>query len=282
MTSERARWGRVLLAVAAVVASVAAGHAAFADGAAEDDELFHAGVARLGEGKPGEAIADFEALADRGVVDATVSFDRGLAYVARVRVGGEQPGDLGEAAHAFVEARELAADGALAKEASRALSLVRTEVGRRRARAGEPVEFDPGLALGPTFLRLLPEDGWALLAVVGSVALGLALFVWRAAAEQRTRIAAIATGAFAAALVLVGTVTTFAARHQRMTATRGVIVTAGVRPTDEKGVVTPSAPIVPEAADVDILARRAGWAQIRWGNLVAWIPAGAVRAIAEP
>ncbi len=247
----------------------------------EDDTLFADAVARLAEGKPGEAIADFEALADHGVVDASVSFDRGLAYVGRVRVGGEQAGDLGQAAHGLVEARELTNDRALAAEATRALGLVRAEVGRRRARAGEPVEFDPGLALGPSFLRLLPEDAWAMLAIVGSVILGLALFVWRASGERRSRLAAIVTAGVAGALTLLGTATTFAARHQRLTATPGVIVSAGARPADERGMVLPNAPKVPEAADVEILAHRADWAQVRWGNVVAWVPASSVRPLAE-
>ncbi|MDF2694931.1 MAG: hypothetical protein K0S65_3314, partial [Labilithrix sp.] len=63
--------------------------------------LFRGANEALAAGRPGEAIAKFEALADRGVVDAVVSFDRGLAYAARVRAGGEQPGDLGRAAHGF-------------------------------------------------------------------------------------------------------------------------------------------------------------------------------------
>ena len=247
----------------------------------EDDALFQSAVTRLHDGKPGEAIADFEALADHGVVDATVSFDRGLAYVGRVRVGGEQPGDLGQAAHGLVEAKQLTNDRALATEATRALGLVRAEVGRRRARAGEPVEFDPGLALGPSFLRLLPEDVWAAMAVVASLVLGIALFVRRAAEERRSLIAATVTAAIASLLLLLGTTVTFAARHQRLTATPGVIVSAGARPTDERGLLLANAPTVPEAADVEILAHRAGWAQIRWGNVVAWIPAGSVRAVAQ-
>lgn len=251
------------------------------DASPEDEALFQSAVTKLHEGRPGEAIADFEALADHGVVDASVSFNRGLAYIGRVRVGGEQAGDLGQAAHGLVEAKELTSDRTLAAEATRALGLVRAEVGRRRAQRGEPVEFDPGLALGPSFLRLASEDGWALLASVGSLVLGVSLFVARATTERRSRIAAAVTGVVATLLVLLGTVSLFAARHQRLTATQGVIVTAGARPTDERGIVLPNGPIVPEAAEVEILGHRAGWAQVRWGNVVAWIPAGAVRPLAD-
>ena len=41
------------------------------------------------------------------VVDAAASYDRGLAYAMRVRIGAEVPGDLGRAAQGFEEAREL-------------------------------------------------------------------------------------------------------------------------------------------------------------------------------
>jgi hypothetical protein len=194
-------------------------------------------------------------------------------------VGGEQAGDLGEAAHGLLEAKLLASDRGLASEATRALALVRAEVGRRRVRAGEPVEFDPGTALGPTFLGLLPEDVWALLAIIGSFVLGVSLFLRRAAKERRSQIAAMVTAGIACLLVVLGTTSTLAARHRRMTVTQGVIVSAGVRPTDERGLVIPNAPVLPEAAEVEILGHRAGWAQVRWGNLLAWVPAGAVRPV---
>ena len=271
----------VLLGVGLAFAHLSTAPALAADAPTEDQALFQSAVARMHEGKAGAAIADFEALADHGVVDASVSFDRGLAYVSRVRIGGEQAGNLGEAAHGFVEARNLTRNRSLAAEATRALGLVRAEVGRRRARAGESVEFDPGLALGPSFLRLLPEDVWGLLAVIGSVLLGLALFVGRAASERRSRIAAAMTAALASLLIVLGTTSMFAARHQRLTVTQGVIVSAGARPTDDRGLVIPNAPIVPEGADVEILEHRGGWAQVRWGNVLAWIPAGSVRPVAE-
>jgi hypothetical protein len=247
----------------------------------EDDALLQSAVTRMHDGKPGEAIADFEALADHGVIDANVSFDRGLAYVSRVRVGGEQPGDLGEAAHGLLEAKNLTTDRALRDEATRALGLVRAEVGRRRARAGEPVEFDPGTSLGPAFLRLLPEDIWALLAIIGSFIAGVALFVRRATRERRSRIAATLTGGVASLVLVLGAMTSFAARQQRLTTTTGVIVSAGARPTDEHGLVVANAPVIPEAAEVEIVAHRAGWAQVRWGTVLAWIPASSVRPLAR-
>src|SRR5579859_6373417 len=126
----------------------------------DDQALFVAATQALKEGRPSDAIASFEALGDRGVVDAAISFDRGLAYAERIRAGGEQPGDLGRAAQGFEEARELSTDKALSEDAGRALALIRAEVARRRSRAGEPVELDEGASLGRTVVQLLPEDAW--------------------------------------------------------------------------------------------------------------------------
>ena len=55
-------------------------------------------------GEFGKAIDDLEHLADRGFVHPDASYDRGVAYVMRVRGGAERPGDLGRAAAGFEEA----------------------------------------------------------------------------------------------------------------------------------------------------------------------------------
>ncbi|MCL2450788.1 MAG: hypothetical protein FWD17_17740, partial [Polyangiaceae bacterium] len=157
--------------------------------ATESASLFASGVRALHEGRAGDAVAAFEALADRGVVDPVASYDRGLAYAMRVRAGDETPGDLGRAAHGFEEARELSNDGALADDATRALVVVRTEVARRRQRAGQPAEVDPSRSLARALSRLLSEDIWAALAVVASLALASGLFVRWLAASPRARVA---------------------------------------------------------------------------------------------
>ena len=73
----------------------------------ETETIFTAGLQALDDGRPGDAIADFEALGDRGVVDPVVSFNRALAYAARVRGGNALPGDLGRTALGLEEARAL-------------------------------------------------------------------------------------------------------------------------------------------------------------------------------
>ena len=101
-----------------------------------DDEsasLFALGIKALHDGRAGDAINAFEAFADQGGVDATASYDRGLAYAMRVHIGAEKPGDLGRAAQGFEEARGLSHDRRAVDDASRALDAVRSEVARRAA-----------------------------------------------------------------------------------------------------------------------------------------------------
>ncbi|MGH7298593.1 MAG: hypothetical protein ACRELB_26875, partial [Polyangiaceae bacterium] len=153
---------------------------------ADDDPaaLFAQGTRALKEGKAGEAIVSFEALADRGVVDAVASYDRGLAYATRVHIGAEVPGDLGRAAQGFEEARDLTRDPRLAEDALHALTVVRSEVARRRTRAGQPVEVDPGRSLSRTLAGLLSEDTWTFASVVASALLALGLLVRWAGRER--------------------------------------------------------------------------------------------------
>jgi hypothetical protein len=149
------RWA-VALGVAMTVAWAGSARAA-----EETDALRGKAAAALVEGRPGEAIDDLEALADRGVLDPRVSFDRGLAYAYRVRAGKEQPGDLGRAAHGFEEARALTEDSRLVDAATGALAVLRAEVARRRAQADDPVEIEHGPPLGRSIAYILPEDAWS-------------------------------------------------------------------------------------------------------------------------
>jgi hypothetical protein len=251
------------------------------EGEATDDALFSAATTALHDGRPADAIADLESLGDRGVVDPVVSYDRGVAYVERVRAGGEQPGDLGRAAQGFEEARDLTSDRSLAEDATKALGVVRAEVARRRARAGESAAIEQGPSLGRAFVRLVPEDAWTWLAAVASLGLATGLFVRRFAASRRARIGGtLAAAAAAPLLVLLGCATAFA-RDDRLHLREGVVVVASTRPSDERGVVLTAAATLPEAARVEIIGSRAGWARIRWGTLDAWVPAQAVRPLSR-
>ncbi len=249
----------------------------------EPGALFADATQALAGGRPADAIADLEALADRGILDAAMSFDRGLAYAQRVRIGGEQPGDLGRAAHGFEEARALTRDAKMIDDASAALTTIRAEVARRRARAGSSVELEQNDSLGDSIVHLVVENTWAFLSAAMSLVLGVGLFViWLARPHaRRIKIGGVIAVAVASPLLVASILLTLSARDARLHRREGVLVSAAARPSDARGVALPNLGLLPEAARVQIMSSNTAWTQIRWGTLDAWVPSPLVRPLAR-
>jgi hypothetical protein len=250
---------------------------------AEDDPsaLFTEGTAALKEGRAGDAILAFESLADRGIVDPVASYDRGLAYADRVRVGAEVPGDLGRAAQGFEEARDLTHDERLAEDALHALTVVRSEVARRRTRAGQPVEIDPGRSLARTVARLLREDTWSFAAVAASALLSLGLLVRWASERRRLRIGGGVSAGIAAPVLALSVAMALAARHDRLDLREAVVVSASARPSDDRGIALAGATPLPEGARVEIIEARGSLEHVRFGSLEGWLPMESLRDLAR-
>jgi hypothetical protein len=253
-----------------------------AAGADEVDDLRAKAQAALADGRAGEAADDLEALADRGVVDARVSFDRGLAYALRVREGKGAPGDLGRAAQGFEEARALAADPRLEDDATHAVAVVRQEVARRAARSDESAVLDQGMPLGRSVAHVLPEEGWAVLAAVASALLGIGLFVRALADSTRGKVGGAIVTAIAMPLLVAGASLALARRHERLTLREAVVVVPGARPADDRGIARTGVTPIPEAALAEVVADKPGWIDVRWGAVEGWVPSSAVRAVAKP
>jgi hypothetical protein len=231
----------------------------------------------LGRGEVREAIEVCEAFADRGAPHPDISYDRGVAYLARVRAGGEKPGDLGRAAAGFEEALLLRPGD---EGAARALEAVRAEVARRRARGGEATEVMVSQSAGRTVVSLLPEQIWAIGALAASVILALGLLA-RGSARAALR---LGSGVALGLGLLVGL--TFAplalyARHLRRTAGIGVVVTDEARLSDEGGVPLPRGAL-PEAARVDVGERRGALVHVRWGEVDGYTQATSIRVLRAP
>jgi hypothetical protein len=248
----------------------------------ELEALFTQAERALADGRPHDAVAGFEALADRGALDGAASFDRGLAYAQRVRAGVDVPGDLGQAAHGFEEASGLTADPGLQADAARAAAMIRSEVARRRARAGEPVELERGEPLGRTIVAAAAEDTWALVAFAATLLLGAALFVRALSPARAARLAAGVALALSLPVLVAGTTLTLAARDIRLHEHDAVVVGPAVRIVDERGVVLPSGMVVPEAARVHVLETKGSLARVRWGGTAGWVQAGTIRMLATP
>ncbi len=269
---------RTLLAFVLVALVAFASRRALADDPAS---LFASATRALHEGRAGDAIGAFETLADDGVVDAAASYDRGLAYAMRVRIGAEVPGDLGRAAHGFEEARDLARDPKLASDAASALVVVRGEIARRRLRAGEPVEVDPGRSLGRTVAGLLPEGVWSAMAVALSAALAAGLFARAWGIRPRIRVTGGVVSGVAAPVLAVAIGMTLAARHDRLTLREAVVVAPSARPTDLRGLAVPGATPLPEGARVEIVESRGPSTRVRFGSIDAWVSSGTLRELSR-
>jgi hypothetical protein len=257
--------------------------ALFAPAARADDDgaLFASATKALHEGRAGDAIAAFETLADQGVVDAAASYDRGLAYATRVHIGAEVPGDLGRAAQGFEEARDLSRDPRLTDDATHALGVVRNEIARRRMRAGEPVEVDPGRSLGRALAALLPESEWSAMAVAFSMALAAGLVARTWGRRPRARIAGGVVASVAGPALALAVGMTLAARHDRLTLQEAVVVTPGARQSDPRGLALPGATPLPEGARVEIIEARGATTRVRFGTVDTWVSAGTLRDIAR-
>jgi hypothetical protein len=275
---------RTLSAAAIALVVALAPHLVRAENATTDETatIFATALQALGDGRPGDAIANFEALGDRGVVDPVVSFDRGLAYAARFRGRGAIPGDLGRAALGFEEARALGHDPTLIRDATKALGSVRAEVARRRALAGDPVDVDPGVSLGSAIVSLASEDASEGLALLAALVLTGSLFVRWLSAAHRVRIAAAIAMAISGPLLVIGASLVLAARDQRLHLREGVIVSASALLSDDRHLALSGAAPLPEAARVTIEETGGGWTRVRFGAQRGSVPSPSVRPIARP
>jgi hypothetical protein len=239
------------------------------------EALFQRGADALARGEYGTAIDALESLADSGFAHPDASFDRGLAYVARVRAKAEHPGDLGRAAAGFEEALLLRpGDG----EADAALDLVRAEVTRRRSRhAKDAVDVRP--TLDRVVVGLASEQAWELAAIAASLLFALGL-VLRRRPTGPVHVAGSVLAPTAALVVLMTTPLAWGARELRLETGPGVVVAPEVFLTDEAGTTLGGDPI-PEAATVEVDTRKRGERiHVRWGASEGWVPTGTVRVLA--
>jgi len=238
------------------------------------EALFQDGTAALARGEYGAAIDTFEALADRGYVHPDASYNRGLAYVLRVKQQADRPGDLGRAAAAFEEALRLRPGDV---EAERALDLTRGEITRRRSRRAKD-EVDVRPTLDRVIVGLASEETWGLAALTASVLLAVGL-VLRRRPTGPAHVAGSVLAPAALVALLILTPLTYAARHLRLTRRSGVIVVTEVYLSDESGRALGQSP-VPEGASVEVGRRAGSLVEVRWGASVGWIPASSVRLLA--
>lgn len=233
---------------------------------------FERGALALEAGRFEEAIAELEAHADREAPHPDASYDRGAAYVLRVKSGAERPGDLGRAAAAFEEALLARPEDV---EARRALELVRAEIARRRARSGKGVVLATpsidravvGLAEPRTWAGAMIACGWLL-------AVGLVLRR-RPGASELAGLLAASVGAIA--LLGLAPIAMWA-DHLERTRRPAVLVAREAYLSDAAGAPLGGDPVV-EGARIELAESDGGRARIRYGAREGWVPLETVRVL---
>jgi len=263
------RLARILVTSVALMAIVLPGDAAKPEAS---DDTFRRGSTALAEGRYDDAIAELEAFADRETPHPDASFDRGAAYVLRVKSGAERTADLGRAAAAFEEALLLRPND---DEANHALELVRAEIARRRSRAGKGVVLATP-SLDRALVRLASPRSWAYAAIAcGSLlALGLWLRRRRGTAELAGLLLAPVTAVFLAALVPIALWSDHLERHRRP----AVLVAREAFLTHEDGTTLGGDPVV-EGARLELAETRGDRSRVRYGVREGWVPAETIRVL---
>jgi hypothetical protein len=148
--------------------------------------LAKAALTALQAKNPDEAVLLYEAATDRGLMSATASYNRGLAYAMRIGFERPAPGDHGQAIAAFEEARLLAPGTEIAKLASSAAGKVRADALAVRTERGLDPATEPAPTLHDAVRDMLPALAYRLLAVaLGLVAAFGAIMGFRREATER-------------------------------------------------------------------------------------------------
>jgi hypothetical protein len=263
---------RVTLAVLTLVASLTLRFDARADEPTETGASFDRGAKALVGGRYEDAIAELEAYADREAPHPDASFDRGMAYLVRVRSGAERPGDLGRAAAAFEEARLLRPDD---DEARHALELVRAEIARRRARSGKGVVLATP-SIDRALVGIAEPRTWSLVAIGAGLLLGLGVWLRgrRGTSELAGLIVAGVSGVAVAALVPLALWSSHLERERRP----GVLVVRDAFLTDDSGTTLGGDPVV-EGARLELAESRGDRVLVRYGAREGWLPIEAAREL---
>lgn len=246
------------------------------------EQAYKAALAALAKGADNEAIDRLELLADQGVVSENASLARAAAYLARADGKSAQPGDLGRAAAALSESLLLDPDN---ERAEHALEVVQAEIARRHSKTQESVLVRP--RLGRAIAALLPEQAWAALAALSSLALALGIVLRRVAERPLSRLSGTVAIGVGVPLTLGFGAGAYAAEQFRTSSQPAVVVVTEARLTNEMGRPLPfkrgaDTTTVPEGATVYVRDRRDGRCLVEWGSTDGWLSLSDVRLLTRP
>lgn len=266
------------LVVATALAAFALASPAHAE---PPEQAYGAALAALGKGADNEAIDRLELLADQGVVSENASLARAAAYLSRADGKNAQPGDLGRAAAALNEALLLEPGN---EPAERALEAVQSEIARRKSKQQESVVVRP--RLGRAIAALLPEQVWAALAALSSLAIAAGVVLRRLASRALLRLSGTVAIGVGVPLALGFGSGAYAAEQFRVNSQPAVVVVPEARLTNETGRPLPykrgaDTTTVPEGATVYVRERHEGRCLVEWGSTDGWLSLSELRVLAS-
>jgi hypothetical protein len=232
-----------------------------------------------------DAIDRLELWSDQGMLDATLSFDRGVAYLGRAESTAKRASDLGQAVAGFEEALALDPSD---DEARLALGRIREVLSERRAKDAAGVVARPRLLRALT--GLVGENVWAGLAVFGSLLVSLGLGGRLFARSLEVRLGGAIAAASGLFFLLVGAGLTAAGHHLREHFVPAVVIVDQARLLDAEGrpvsggargpsSLGAAADRVPEGSLVYIAETRGGLVRVEWGDDEAWLNAAQLRRV---
>ncbi len=230
----------------------------------------------LEDGRPSEAIARLEQLADLGHLHPDLSYNRGLAYFLRAEGSTPELGDFGQAAAGFAEAVQARPKDEVA---ARALEEVQMSAARKRA-GQENTVTDPLGLVERVVLALHPLALFAV-AVMGSVtaSVGLALFGRDNPAHRTISILALAVGCLALGFGFGSELL----RRSLETEHRVAVVTAGkAQLLDASGKPLGGEPALLETTVVHLAKPEHGLAPLLSLGPKKWIRLSQVRVVSQP
>jgi tetratricopeptide (TPR) repeat protein len=251
--------------------------------AASDEEAFKEATTALQSGAYSIAIERLEQLSDRGLVRASISRNRALAYLQRAESAKRRPGDLGQAVAALRETLLLDPSDSAAE---RALAEVTQEISRQRARKGlDPVVIEPPLSYA--VVALFGVNIWAWATLLGSLALSVGWVLARSATRSPVRLGGQITAASGLLLVLLGAGFSWAAEAQWQNQRPAVVVVPEASLLDAEGAHQTAKALgvdttsIPEGASVVVTRNNGRLLEVGWGTFRAWVLASQVRVLAR-
>jgi hypothetical protein len=251
-------------------------------GAETPEQAYAAALAALQKGADHEAIDRLELLADQGVISADASLARAAAYLARADGSNQVPGDLGRAAAALSEALLLRPGEA---QAEHALEVVQGEIARRKSETRDNVVVRPRLSRA--LVTLLPEQVWAVLALMSAIAVAVGVVLRRLASRPLGRLTGTVAIAVGSLLGIGFGIAAYAAEQLRTTSQPAVVVVPQTRLTNELGRPLPykrgaDTTSVPEGATVYVRQRQGERCLVEWGSTDGYLNLSDLRLLAAP